>query len=121
VNAIQAGARGYLLKDDGAEEISRAIHRLLDGESPISPAIARHLIAHFQKRAPSQTDVTLSSREQDVLNFAAKGYTYAEIAELINVTPNTVGTYTKRIYSKLEVNSKAAAVYEARRLGLMDD
>lgn len=121
VSAIRAGAKGYLLKDDGAEEISAALHQLLNGESPISPPIARHLIAHFQQRPPSDNDVSLSSREQDVLSLASKGYTYAEIAALMEVSANTVGTYTKRIYTKLEVNSKAAAVYEARRLGLMED
>ena len=121
VNAIRAGARGYLLKDDGAREVSVAIHQLLNGESPISPAIARHLIAQFQDQASDDTDVSLSRRELDVLMFASKGYTYQEIADLMGVTANTVGTYTKRIYAKLEVNSKAAAVYEAKRLGLMDD
>ena len=121
VSAIRAGAKGYLLKDDDAREVSVAIHQLLNGESPISPAIARHLISHFQQRAANQTDISLSSREQDVLRLASKGYTYAEIADLMNVSANTVGTYTKRIYTKLEVNSKAAAVYEARRMGLMED
>lgn len=121
VGAIRAGASGYLLKDDDAKEVSVAIHQILNGQSPISPAIASHLIAHFQKRITSQTDVSLSQREQDVLMLASKGYTYGEIAELMNVSANTVGTYTKRIYTKLEVNSKSAAVYEARRLGLMDD
>lgn len=121
VSAIRAGAKGYLLKDDDAKEVSAAMRQLLDGESPISPAIARHLIAHFQRAPESQTDITLSAREHEVLSFASKGYTYSEIAELMNVSANTVGTYTKRIYTKLEVNSKSAAVYEARRLGLMDD
>ena len=121
VSAIRAGARGYLLKDDDAREICISIHQLLNGESPISPAIARHLIAQFKDHAETDADVNLSRRELDVLMFASKGYTYQEIANLMDVSPNTVGTYTKRIYTKLEVNSKAAAVYEAKRLGLMDD
>ena len=121
VSAIRAGARGYLLKDDDAKEISLAIHQLLNGESPISPAIARHLITLFQRQTVCQTDISLSIREQHVLNLASKGYTYPEIAKLMGISTNTVGTYTKRIYTKLEVNSKAAAVYEAKRLGLMED
>lgn len=121
VAAIGAGAKGYLLKDDAADEICVSIHRLIKGESPISPAIARYLFEYFQQRVPEETEVTLSNRELDVLNLAAKGYTYGEIAELINVSVHTVGTYTKRVYTKLEVNSRSAAVYEARRLGLMDD
>ncbi len=121
VSAIRAGAKGYLLKDDDAREISGAVHELIAGQSPISPAIARHLIAFFQQPDGDPPDVQLSGRELDVLTYAAKGYTYSEIAGLMDVSANTVGTYTKRIYTKLEVNSKAAAVYEARRLGLMDD
>ena len=121
VAAIRAGASGYLLKDDDAKEVSVSIHQILAGESPISPAIASHLIAHFRQQPSATSDISLSARELDVLTLAAKGYTYQEIAELIDVSTNTVGTYTKRVYSKLEVNSKAEAVYEAKRLGLMKD
>ncbi len=124
VRAIKTGARGYLLKDDPEQVIERSILQLLDGGSPISPSIARHLIDHFQAAngAGSPTTPaggTLTPRELDVLTFAAKGYSYQEVAELLGVSPNTVSSHTKRIYEKLEVNSRNEALFEATRLGLV--
>jgi len=122
VGAIQAGASGYLLKDDPAHEIGTAIELLLAGGSPISPAIARHLIRHFQA-PPAAPETTgwepLSARELEVLNLASKGFSYAEIAQLLGLSPNTIASYTKHIYVKLAVGSRSEAVYEALRLGLL--
>ena len=123
VGAIQAGATGYLLKDDQTNEIGAAIEQLLQGGSPISPAIARHLIRHFQP-APSTPASTpreaLTAREQEVLALAMKGFSYAEIAELLSLSPNTIASYTKHIYEKLAVGSRTEAIYEASRLGLIE-
>ena len=124
IRAIKSGAMGYLLKDDSEEVIEEAILQLLSGGSPISPPIARHLIGHFQPVAQDASSALnrhdkLSPRELDVLTFAAKGYSYQEVAELLGVTPNTVSSYTKRIYEKLEVNSRTEALFEATRLGLV--
>lgn len=121
VGAIAAGAQGYLLKDESSDEISQALDQLLQGGSPISPLIARHLIRRFQPAEPTAQGVTLTARELEVLKLAAKGFTYKETAELLNISVNTVGTLTKRIYSKMTVNSRSEAVFEATRLGLMDD
>lgn len=124
VRAIKAGALGYLLKDDTEQVIESSIVELLEGGSPISPAIARHLIRHFQplmgddSAAKHRAD-TLSPRELDVLTFASKGYSYQEVAELLGVTPNTVSSYTKKIYEKLAVHSRTEALFEATRLGLV--
>ena len=131
--AIKAGATGYLLKDDSSLEIASAIDQLLAGGAPISPAIARHLIRHF--RADSQPSITgdhrdsnhdtdhqarhLSERERELLLLASKGFTYAEIANMLSITVNTVGSYTKRVYRKLAVTSRAEAVFEASRLGII--
>jgi DNA-binding NarL/FixJ family response regulator len=122
VRAIKAGATGYLLKDDPTHEIGAAIQLLLDGGSPISPAIARHLIRLFQP-LPAQTpaaDNRLTAREQEVLSLAAKGFSYAEIAQMLALSANTIASYTKHIYEKLAVNSRSEAIYEASRLGLID-
>jgi DNA-binding NarL/FixJ family response regulator len=127
VNALKAGASGYLLKDDESHEVAEAIGQLLDGGSPISPAIARHLIrifkaAHIDEPSPAvprgSVD-SLTARELEVLRLAAKGFSYAEIAQMLSLTANTIASYTKRIYEKLAVNSRAEAVYEASRLGLI--
>jgi len=132
VQAIQAGARGYLLKDSDSTEIGESIHQLLGGGSPISPAIARHLIKRFQLDEPrnddgdpddgnpDQVESTLSGRELEVLVLASKGFSYAETAEILALSVNTIASYTKRIYGKLEVSSRSEAVYEATRMGIMN-
>jgi DNA-binding NarL/FixJ family response regulator len=122
VEAIQAGAAGYLLKDDPTHEIGLAIELLLGGGSPISPAIARHLIRLFQGPQNLPTDPrreSLTTREREVLGLATKGFSYAEIAQLLGLSPNTIASYTKHIYEKLAVGSRSEAIYEASRLGLL--
>jgi DNA-binding NarL/FixJ family response regulator len=125
VAAIKAGASGYLLKDDAAEGIGAAIRQLLSGGAPISPAIARHLIRQLrppsEPRVAAAAAVRLSPREHEVLTLASKGYSYAETASLLGLTQSTIGSYTKTIYEKLAVGSRSEAVYEATRLGLIDD
>ncbi|MEM6710226.1 MAG: response regulator transcription factor [Pseudomonadota bacterium] len=132
LGAIEAGAHGYLLKDDSMEEMEAVLKQLLAGGSPLSPQIARHLIRRFQPQAVTPTtvedghtvaapEVSLSEREAEVLRLAAKGFSYQETADLLGVSINTIGTYTKRVYAKLAVRSRSEAVFEASRLGLMDD
>ncbi len=122
LGAIEAGARGYLLKDASAEGIGTAILQLLDGGSPITPAIAQHLILRFQQRAPveARTDgPILSEREHEVLELVVKGFTFPEIAGLLALSPHTIGTFVRRIYRKLEVRSRSEAVFEALQLGIV--
>ena len=121
VDAIKAGASGYLLKDDTGQEIGASIRSLLDGMSPISPMIAHHLIKALQPDTPTGSEVDLSERELEVLQLAAKGFSYTEIAEMLSVSVNTVSSYTRRVYRKLAVTSKTQAIYEASRMGLMRD
>lgn len=131
VQAIQAGASSYLLKDASALKVARAIHEMLAGGSPISPAVARHLLQRMQTPAeaprpvpaPSApaTGVQLSNRERDVLSLVAKGYAYLEISEALQVSVNTVGSHVKQIYRKLAVSSRGEAVYEAVQQGLISD
>lgn len=123
IRAIRAGAMGYVLKDEDGPEIGTAITQLLRGVSPISPNIAHHLISalHPENRPDEGVDkVDLTAREFEVLSLAAKGFTYAETAELIGVKVSTVGSYTKQIYEKLAVGSRAEAIFEASRLGLIE-
>ncbi len=122
VRAIRAGASGYLLKDGSSDEIGKSLLELRQGLSPISPAIAHHLIRALQPEPAStepKPEFELSKRELEVLTLASKGYTYSEIAELLAVSTSTISTYTRRVYNKLAVSSKAAAVFEASKLGLM--
>ena len=123
VSSIKAGASGYLLKDDAAVGIGEAIRQMLAGGSPISPAIARHLIRHFRPDAsqvPATSSVALTPREMEILALASKGFSYAETASLLGLTSSTVSSYTKNIYGKLAVSSRSEAVYEATRMGLIN-
>jgi len=122
LGAIEAGARGYLLKDESADAVGVAILQLLAGGSPITPAIAQHLILRFQERAPAaerEAGPALSKRELEVLELVVKGFTFGEIAGLLALSPHTIGTFVRRIYRKLEVRSRGEAVFEALQLGIV--
>lgn len=126
MGAIAAGATGYLLKDTRAEELAEQIRTLRDGGSPISPVIARQLLKILPRPdepvpADKAAGIALTPQESRVLALAAKGYSYDEVAGLMEVSRHTVMTYVKRIYRRLQVHSKSEAVYEARRMGLILD
>ncbi|RDV00156.1 response regulator transcription factor [Trinickia dinghuensis] len=130
MRSIEAGAAGYLLKDSSPARMADEIRSLASGGSPISPIIARQILARFQQgRAaaaqsakPAATPPpALSAREKEVLDYITKGFTTQEIARLMDLSHFTVRSFVRRIYGKLEVNSKAEAIYEARTLGLLGD
>jgi DNA-binding NarL/FixJ family response regulator len=122
--AIEAGAGGYLLKDSGLNALGHHLQDLRSGGSPLSPRIARMLIQrHRESPAPEALPAatpgaagTLTPRELEVLTGIAKGFSYAELAELLSVSTNTVRTYIKRIYQRLSVNSRSEAVYEYNQI-----
>lgn len=130
MQSLEAGASGYLLKDSAPERMVFEIRSLYGGGSPISPMIARQILLRFrqddkslasaQPRSDKQS-TALSAREKEVLEFITKGFTSDEIAALMSVSRHTVLTYVRRIYTKLKVNSKTEAIYEARNQGLLDD
>lgn len=126
ISAIEAGAGGYLLKDGTAEQIVEPLLQLAAGGSPISPAIARHLLRRFQAEpapapeAPLESPApSLTEREIEVLRLISKGFRFAEIAELLGISAHTVTTHVRHLYRKLEVSGRSAAVWEARHLGLL--
>ncbi|QKL55530.1 response regulator transcription factor [Ralstonia solanacearum] len=130
MRSIEVGAAGYLLKDSSAARILDEIRSLASGGSPISPLIARQILARFRQggslsaadEAPaSASSPLLSAREKEVLDLITKGFTAQEIAKLMALSHFTVRTFVRRIYSKLKVTSKAEAIYEARTLGLLSD
>jgi DNA-binding NarL/FixJ family response regulator len=129
MQSLEAGASGYLLKDSEPSRMVYEIRSLYQGGSPISPLIARQILTRFREEniPPKQTSpihkqhAALSAREQEVLEYITRGFTADEIASLISVSRHTVLTFIRRIYIKLEVNSKAAAIYEARNQGLLSD
>jgi DNA-binding NarL/FixJ family response regulator len=123
VEAIGAGATGYLLKDTPPAQIAGQVTTLREGGSPISPKIARRVMKLFAPKpnSPAKQSASLSDRELEMLHYAAKGFSYDEIAGFMAVSRQTVLTYVKRCYRKLQVNSKSEAIYEARMQGLVRD
>ena len=121
IACVEAGAVGYLHKDSQPQDVGQVICDVKAGASPISPMIARKLLHRLRDQSNVQPDepVVLSPRESEVLEMIARGYTYAEIAELQEVTLHTVQSHIKHLYSKLAVHSRSAAVFEATRLGLL--
>lgn len=119
---IRAGARGYLLKDESIDDCIQAIRDIRRGGSPISPIIARQLLSEIKPALPHPETLPvspLSERETEVLNLLARGFSYAECAEILHVSANTIGTHVKGIYRKLEVNSRAEALFEASSQGIL--
>ncbi len=126
--SIEAGATGYLLKDAMAEYIAASIHEVRAGGSPISPGIARRVLARFRVAATSAPSLEpdraakpspLTERETELLRLTAKGLSFDTIGELMGISSHTVVAHVKKIYRKLAVHSRAEAVYEAGQLGLL--
>ncbi len=123
--AIQAGASGYLLKDTPAADVVEAARELLRGGSPLSPAIARKTLALVQSQSalPVHADeasalLELTPRETEVLRGLVGDTTEAELAERLFVSPHTLRSHVKNIYSKLHVRSRSGAIRIALRGGL---
>jgi DNA-binding NarL/FixJ family response regulator len=123
--ALQAGAFGYILKEQPSELIVEQLQRISQGEPPLSPSIARRVMAYFRAKAKPQAQnpnampqVNLTDRESEVLLRVAKGYTLPEIGVQLGLSRHTIADYVKQIYRKLNVSSRAEAALEAQRLGL---
>jgi len=117
--ALQLGARGYVLKDQSREQLGTMLRAMLDDQPPLSPAIARRLLAQFQSPpAVATPDDGLTDREREVLQLVSKGYSVPQAAKALEISPNTAHTHIKAVYRKLHVASRAEAVLAARRLGL---
>lgn len=125
LEALVAGAQGYLVKGEGMELTRQRIAAVLRGEPVVSPSIARRLLAAMVARggteaAPSpETEETLTAREHDVLRRIATGLTVAEVARELAVSDNTVKTHLKSVYRKLDVRSRAGVITVARDRGLL--
>lgn len=115
VQAIQAGATGYLLKDTPREDFFAAVRQTAQGESVLTPVIASRLMAHM--RAPAEEQ--LSGREIEVLTLVAQGHNNQEIARQLQISRATVKTHLIHIYDKLAVSDRTAAVTTALERGIL--
>lgn len=114
LGAVEAGASGYLLKDAPPDELLTAVRAAAGGESALAPAVAGRLLARM--RAPQ---ISLSAREIEVLRLVADGASNVDVAVRLNITDATVKSHLVHVFSKLGVNSRTAAVSEARALGIL--
>lgn len=116
LGALEAGARGYLLKGALEHDIAGDIRHLRNGGSPLSPVIARQVLKRLvPERRAREADTLLTPRESEILNAIARGFSYAETAGLMRISVQTVHSHLKNIYKKLAVHSKTEAVFEADR------
>ena len=130
IRAVLAGAMGYLLKGD-QEDILTSLRLMRGGGSPVSPTVTRSVLKALQSRSSSPTlrakkkDSTeiapLSQREAEILALLAKGISFADIGDILSISPHTVTAHIKKIYRKLQVHSRGEAVYEAACMGILPD
>jgi two-component system, NarL family, nitrate/nitrite response regulator NarL len=132
--ALQGGADGYLLKEDRFEVLVEELQKIIRGQPPLSPAIARRLLTHFRDAPVAEVSTTgggrplepdlggterLTPRESEVLTFMSKGFTIKEISNLMGIRWHTVNDHIKSIYRKLNVSSRAEAAVVASKQGLV--
>lgn len=127
MQALAAGADGYLLKSGRPDFILREIRQTLDGLAPVSPQIAAYLLELARTPAEPSTNSAacieqpaLTPRECQLLDLFARGLSYRETAEALGISVNTVSDHVRKIYAKLSVHSRSEAVFEAQSLGLID-
>ncbi|MFT4203266.1 MAG: response regulator transcription factor [Chitinophagaceae bacterium] len=117
LHAMSNGAVGYIHKtQQSIDDVIHAIKIVRDGGSYLSPLIARRLVNLFQPSRIAKQQGTLTQREEQVLNGLCKGLTYREIADELNVSIDTVRTHIKKIYAKLNVNSKSRLISKVQNI-----
>lgn len=120
LGALRAGARGYLTKDAGAEQIRAAVQAVARGEAALDPAVQHHVLAALTEPAASDLPDGLTPREAEVLRLIADGLTNAEIAERLVVSAATVKSLVNHIFAKAGVRDRAQAVVYAYSHGLVE-
>ena len=121
IKAFESGADGYLIKDSEEWEIIKNCTETIQGNSPISPGAAAHLLKMFRAEislnSKAEETSILTKRETDILTLFAKGLSYKEVAEMLELSRHTINDHTKNIYVKLNVHTKNEAIFEALQFG----
>ena len=127
--AIASGAIGYMHKEDTSQGVISMLEEALKGMSPMSPSVAKVLFEMIRQNAEEETPCAvetpksandLTPRQIEVLLTISKGFSYNEVAKMLGLSINTVPAHVRNIYKKLHANNKLEAVYEARRLGIIE-
>jgi DNA-binding NarL/FixJ family response regulator len=119
--AVQAGARGYVLKGARRAELLRAVRAVAAGDAIFGPALARRLVEYFTRpRLPADADAfpDLTEREREILDLVARGHSNTEITDRLVLSPKTVRNHVSNIFSKLQVRDRAEAIVRAREAGM---
>lgn len=122
LQAIAAGASGYLLKNESVAEITNGISQVLDGIYPLSPSLARYLFKQLSvavEAKPEEPHVKLTARELETLRWLAQGCRYEEVADRMGVALSTIQWNVRNLYRKLNVHSQVQAITKARSAGLL--
>jgi two-component system response regulator NreC len=123
IQALKAGAKGYLLKDSADSELIRAVESVAAGKSFFSPAVAKVMlddyVRHLADKGIADRFDSLSEREREVFQLVAEGHSNKEVAELLSVSPATVETHRAHILQKLDVHNTAELVLYAVRRGVI--
>jgi DNA-binding NarL/FixJ family response regulator len=120
LGALRAGARGYLTKDAGADEIRAAMEAVARGEAALDPAVQHHVVAALATPTAAALPDDLTPREAEVLGLIAEGLTNAEIAERLVVSAATVKSHVNHIFAKIGARDRAQAVVYAYANGITD-
>ena len=117
--SLRAGASGYLMKPVSATQLTAEVTTALQGGAPMNAFIARRVLRHFGDSRPPKPEYGLTARERDVLLRLVNARTIRQIAEELSVSPHTIDTHVRSIYTKLHVTSRSGAVATALRKGLV--
>jgi DNA-binding NarL/FixJ family response regulator len=120
-DAVRAGARGYLLKGAGRDELVRAVRAVAAGEAIFGPAVARRLVAYFARPVPEASPGAfpeLTDREREILDLIARGMSNPDITTRLVLSPKTVRNHVSNVFAKLQVRDRAEAIVRAREAGL---
>lgn len=118
--AFKAGASGFITKDSPRAELARALHKVMEGGTYLSPALAEKLIVGLKRGTDLPPDETLSDREFQVMRLIASGKTLGEIAELLSLSDKTISTYRARLMEKMGMRTNAELTYYAIQNKLVD-
>lgn len=116
--SLNAGAKGYILKDQSRQRIAAMLKQAMVGELPLSPTIATMVLKHFSS-AHEEVDSPLTKRESMVLALIASGSTSPEVAQKLHISKYTVEDHLKHVYQKLNISSRAEAALAAKKLRLI--
>jgi DNA-binding NarL/FixJ family response regulator len=119
LDAIRAGADGYLLKNTEPEDLRKALQRVAEGQGALSPEVTAPVLRAVSRFGTEEPGILLSDRELDVLGCLVEGQTTIQIASRLFISENTVKTHVRHIFEKLEVSNRAEAVGKALQMGLI--